>query len=61
MCKDPKKCKKTDHLTVFFALLGSARVKASYEMLMIVTPDVHVDHESIDLSTKIIASPDKEN
>jgi len=35
--KDPKSAKKTDYLTVFFALLGSASVKASRKMLVKLT------------------------
>ncbi len=31
---DPKSAKKTDSLTVFFALLGSASVKGELNMLM---------------------------
>ena len=31
---DPKSTKKTDNLSVFFALLGSARVKAARGTLM---------------------------
>jgi len=37
---DPKSAKKTVKLSVFFALLGSAGVKAACEMLMKLTPDV---------------------
>jgi len=33
-CKDPKSTKSTDDLTIFFALLGSARVKALRKMLV---------------------------
>jgi len=33
-----QKCKKTDGLIVFFALLGSVNVKASHKMLMKSTP-----------------------
>jgi len=36
---DPKSTKKTDDFTVFFVLLGSARVKASFEMLVKLTPE----------------------
>ncbi len=39
-CADPKGTKKTDNLTVFFALLGSARVKAAHRLLMKWTPGV---------------------
>ncbi len=35
---DPKSTKKTNNLTVFFALSGSARVKAVSRMLMKLTP-----------------------
>jgi len=31
---DPKSRKKTDGLTVFFALLGSAHIKAAHKMLV---------------------------
>jgi len=34
----PKSAKKADSLTVFFALLGSGRVKAACKMLMKLTP-----------------------
>ncbi len=37
MSPDPKSIKKTDGLTVFFALLGSAQVKAALKMLMTLT------------------------
>jgi hypothetical protein len=36
---DPKSIKMTDELTVFFALLGSACIKAACEMLMKLRPD----------------------
>ena len=36
---DPKSAKKQLDLTVFFALLGSACVKAAHIMLMKLTPD----------------------
>ncbi len=35
---DPKSAKKTDNLTVFFALLGSAPVRAACRMLMKLAP-----------------------
>jgi hypothetical protein len=35
---NPKSEKRTDNLTVFFALLGSARVKAAHKMLVKFTP-----------------------
>ncbi len=38
MSLDPKRANKTDSLTVFFALLESARVKASPKMLVKLTP-----------------------
>ncbi len=34
---DPKSTKKTDNLTVFLALMGSAHVKASNEVLVKLT------------------------
>ncbi len=37
----PKAQKKTDNLTVFFALLGSAHVKAGRRSLMKLTPRRH--------------------
>ncbi len=37
---DPKSAKKTDCLTVFFALLGSARIKAAHKKLVKSTPCV---------------------
>jgi len=36
---DPKSAKKTDSLTVFFALLGSVCIKALCKMLMKSAPD----------------------
>jgi len=39
MCPDPKSTKTTDHLTVFFALLGSAQVKAASKMMGKSTPN----------------------
>jgi len=39
-CTDPKSPKKTDDLTVFFALLVSSCVKGARRMLMKLTPDV---------------------
>jgi len=39
---DPKSAKKTDGLTVFFALLGSSYAKAAHRTLMKLTPgDLH--------------------
>jgi len=35
----PKSTKKTDGLTVFFALLGSSLIKAARKMLMKLTPE----------------------
>jgi len=37
-CADPKSAKKTYNLTVFFAILGSAHVKAACKMLMKLIP-----------------------
>jgi hypothetical protein len=45
---DPKSFKKTDDLTVFFALLGSAHVKALCKMLMKLTPDESVGNVMIE-------------
>jgi len=47
-----QKCKKADSLTVFFALLGSARVKAAHRMLMKLTPGVGQTYpeDTIDVS-----------
>jgi len=42
-----QKRKKTDNLTVFFALLGSVRVKAWRKTLMKLTPDVCVETKTI--------------
>jgi hypothetical protein len=39
---DPKSAKKTDNLTVFFALLGSALVKAVCRTLMKLIPGMRV-------------------
>ena len=39
ICADPKSTKKTDGLTVYFALLGSALVKAVSKMLVKSKPD----------------------
>jgi len=38
MPEDPKSIKKTIKMTVFFALLRSARVKAAHKTLMKLTP-----------------------
>jgi len=38
---DHKRAKKTDNLTVFFALLGSAFVKAVHRTLVILTPGLN--------------------
>jgi hypothetical protein len=38
-CADSKAQNKTDKLTVFFVLLGSARVKAARRVLMKSNPD----------------------
>jgi len=37
-CTDHKSAKKTDSLTVFFALMGSAHIKAAHRMLINLTP-----------------------
>jgi len=37
-CADPESSKKTENLTVFFALLGSAPLKAACRALMKLTP-----------------------
>jgi len=38
-CADPESAKKkTENVTVFFALLGSAPLKAAHKMLMKLTP-----------------------
>ncbi len=44
----PKSAKKTDGSTVFFALLGSALVKAAHKTLMKLTPIGHRDSELIE-------------
>jgi len=38
---DPENAKKTDNFTVFFALLGSTRVKALCKMLVKLTPGLN--------------------
>jgi hypothetical protein len=38
---DPKSAKNTYKLSVFFALLGSACVKAALKMLVTLTPDLN--------------------
>ena len=40
MLADPKSAKKLLDLAVFFALLGSAHVKAARKMLVILIPEV---------------------
>ncbi len=40
MHADPKSAKKTDGLTVFFVLLGSALVKAASKMFVKLTPNI---------------------
>ncbi len=42
MFADPKSAKKTDNLTIFFALLGSARVKAAQRTLMKLIPGIQL-------------------
>ncbi len=37
-CAYPKRVKKTDSLTIFFALLGSGHIKASCKLLVKLTP-----------------------
>jgi len=37
VCADPKRAKKTDNLTVFFALLGSESIKAARRTLIKLT------------------------
>jgi len=44
ICADPKSVKETDSLTVFFALLWSACLKALIKMLMKLTPGVNFTH-----------------
>jgi len=39
--RSQKHIKKTDNLTIFFALLGSARIKADFRKLMKLTPGVN--------------------
>ncbi len=39
--KDPESTKKADSMTVFFALLRSARLNTALRMLMKFTPGVH--------------------
>jgi len=51
--EDPKSAKKTDNLTVFFALLGSASIKAASRTLMKLTPDRVLEHV---LSSKLLQS-----
>ncbi len=43
MLADPKSANQTDSLTVFFALLGSARVKAASKMLVKSIPDFQIE------------------
>jgi len=40
MHQDPKSAKKADNLPVFFALLGSVRVKSAHKMLVKLTPGI---------------------
>ena len=44
-CKDAKSAKKLLNLTVSFALLGSARVKAACRTLVKLTPDLLSQHQ----------------
>ena len=44
---DPKSAIKLLNLTVFFALLGSVRVKAARRMLVKLTPGLHTFYSSI--------------
>jgi hypothetical protein len=48
---DTKSAKKTDGLTVFFALLGSVHVKVARRMLVKSTPVFHSSKELLQLST----------
>jgi len=41
-CADPKSAKNIDSLTVIFALLGSAGIKASIITLVKLTPEVNL-------------------
>jgi len=41
LLEDPKSANKTDNLTVFFTLLGSAHAKASRKMLVKLNPDLY--------------------
>jgi len=43
---DPKCAKKSDSLTVFFALLGSAGIKAVQKTMMKLTPSIRRDEDS---------------
>jgi len=48
--KDPRSAKNIDNLTVFSALLGSARTKAALKRLVKLTPEVHfqtIESESL--------------
>jgi hypothetical protein len=49
------KCKKTDNLTVFFALLGSAHLKADLRMLMKLTPANGDDRKSSQIIVTVCA------
>jgi hypothetical protein len=51
---DPKSAKKTDNLTVFFVLLGSACVKARRKMMVTLTP---CDKENMHFVVKNFPNP----
>jgi len=52
MHTDPKSTKKTDGLTIFFALLGSAHIKAVHKMLVKLIPPSLSLSLSLSLSSK---------
>ncbi len=51
VCADPKSAKRRDSLTVFFALLGSTRIKVERKMLMKFTPELSSSSTSLELDT----------
>ncbi len=54
----PKVQKKTDNLTVFFALLGSAQVKAARTILMKLIPVLFVIVSVAEVPAKVVENPE---
>jgi len=55
--EDRKRAKKTDNLTVFFALSGSALVKAAHRTLMKLTPGTYPTTEEVTKANQKASEP----